>query len=113
MRPAGRWDVHLVAVCKVGDVRDGQAKRFGVAGRELVVYHCNDAYFANEGTCTHALASLEEGTIDRVRCTVECALHGAEFDLRTGEALIPPAVLPVKVFPVTIEGGQILVELDD
>jgi 3-phenylpropionate/trans-cinnamate dioxygenase ferredoxin subunit len=105
--------VRRVPVCRVGEVPDGQARRFVLAGVEVVIYNCRGQHFANDGICTHALSSLEEGTVDRVRCTVECPLHGAEFDLRTGEALTPPAVLAVKVFPVEIEGGQILVGIED
>lgn len=40
---------------------------------------------------------------------VECPLHGAEFDIRTGAARTLPAVAPVPTFPVRVEGDAILV----
>jgi 3-phenylpropionate/trans-cinnamate dioxygenase ferredoxin subunit len=61
--------------------------------------------------CTHAHALLHEGSLDRVRCTIECALHGAEYDLRTGEVLTPPATEPVATFEVRVEGDEIKVAL--
>ena len=54
--------------------------------------------FAIADTCTHQDASLSEGEI--IDGNIECWLHGAQFDLRTGEALTPPATSPVKVFKV-------------
>ncbi len=104
--------MQLVRVCGVADVPDGQGRRFAVAGHQVVVFNCQGRFFANDGTCTHALASLEEGSVDRVRCRVECPLHGAEFELATGEALTPPAVMPLKVYEVRIEGGDVLVVLE-
>jgi 3-phenylpropionate/trans-cinnamate dioxygenase ferredoxin subunit len=44
---------------------------------------------------------------------VECALHGARFDLRTGAALSLPAVLPVGSFPVWIEDGVVKLEVPE
>jgi nitrite reductase/ring-hydroxylating ferredoxin subunit len=103
----------FVKVCGRKDVPDGQGRRFILPGREVVVFNCKGRLFANDGTCTHALSGLEEGTVDRVRCTVECPLHGAEFDLATGEALIPPAVLAIKVYPTRLEGDDVLVDVPE
>lgn len=64
--------------------------------------------FAIEDRCSHAAVPLSEG--DVVGCTLECYLHGAVFDLRTGEALSLPATESVRVFPVRIEGNDIQVD---
>ena len=61
-------------------------------------------------TCTHAEVSLSEGEIED--CTVECWLHGSRFDLRTGKPTGPPAVQPVPVYPVTVDGQRVLVDVD-
>ena len=103
----------FVPVCRVGEVPDGQARRFLVAGLEVVIFNCQGEHFANDGTCTHALAGLEGGSVDCVGRTVKCPLHGARFDLGTGEALTPPAALPVTVFPVRTENGWLLAGLPD
>ena len=44
---------------------------------------------------------------------ISCPLHGARFDVRTGECLAAPASQPIKSFPVTLEGGKVLVALDN
>ena len=60
-------------------------------------------------TCTHADVSLAEGEVDG--CSIECWLHGSTFDLRTGRPLSLPAIRPVPVFPVTIDGDEVLVDV--
>ena len=60
-------------------------------------------------TCSHANVSLAEGTVDG--CEIECWLHGSTFDLRTGRPLSLPAIRPVPVFPVTIDGDEVLVDV--
>ena len=61
-------------------------------------------------TCTHADVSLSEGEVED--CSIECWLHGSRFDLRTGEPLALPAIRPVPVYPVTVEGDDVLVDLE-
>lgn len=60
-------------------------------------------------TCSHAEVSLAEGEV--VDCTIECWLHGSTFDLRTGEPLALPAIRPIPIFPVTIDGEHVLVDV--
>ena len=64
-------------------------------GKSICVARVGDEVFAIEDTCTHSEASLSEGEITGTK--IECWLHGAEFDLRTGVALTLPAVAPVDV----------------
>jgi len=60
--------------------------------------------------CSHGQVSLSDGEIEG--CTVECWLHGSRFDLRTGKPLSPPAVHAVPVYSLTVEGEQVLVDVD-
>ncbi len=100
-------------VCSRNDVRDGQGHSVEVGGVEVGVYRCGDEIFAVENICTHAHAYLHEGSVDRVRCTVECPLHGAEFDLRSGAALAPPAEKALKVFAVRVVGDEVQVDIPE
>jgi 3-phenylpropionate/trans-cinnamate dioxygenase ferredoxin subunit len=77
-------------------------------GRTICVARVGDQVFAIDDTCSHSEASLSEGDITDFK--IECWLHGAEFDLRTGEALTPPAVAPIKVYPVIVDGDSVTVE---
>jgi 3-phenylpropionate/trans-cinnamate dioxygenase ferredoxin component len=88
----------LRRVCKKSEVAPGEVKR--IENPAIAVFNVEGTLFAISDTCTHAEASLSEGRVDGE--TVECPLHGACFDLRTGEALTPPAVEPVQIFPVIV-----------
>jgi 3-phenylpropionate/trans-cinnamate dioxygenase ferredoxin component len=61
--------------------------------------------------CSHEEYPLSEGWVEDH--TIECALHGSRFDLRTGEPDSPPALRPVQIFPVRVEGEDVLVDLPD
>jgi 3-phenylpropionate/trans-cinnamate dioxygenase ferredoxin subunit len=59
----------------------------------------------------HEEYPLSEGWVEDH--TIECALHGSRFDLLTGEPDSPPALRPVRIFPVKVEGEDVLVDLPD
>ena len=86
----------------------GQPVKIEKDGRTICVARVGDQVFAIDDTCSHSEASLSEGDITDFK--IECWLHGAEFDLRTGEALTPPAVAPIKVYPVIVDGDSVTVE---
>lgn len=77
-------------------------------GKSICVTRVGDQIFAVDDTCSHSEASLAEGDVTDFK--IECWLHGAEFDLRTGEALTPPAVAPLNVFSVTVDGDSVTVD---
>jgi 3-phenylpropionate/trans-cinnamate dioxygenase ferredoxin component len=79
-----------------------------VDGYPIVVVRCGDALLAVEDRCTHDGESLAGAEIEG--CEIICPRHFAHFDLRTGEALTPPAYEPLKTFNVRLEAGRVLVE---
>ena len=79
-----------------------------IEDQEVVVFKIEDDYFALNNRCSHAEAKLSEGEV--YDCKVECPLHGAEFDLNTGNPLTLPATKPIKVYKVSIEGDQIFIK---
>lgn len=78
-------------------------------GKSICVTRIGDQVFAVADTCTHSEASLSEG--DVLDYKVECWLHGAEFDLRTGQAVTPPATQALEVYTVAIDGDSVTVEI--
>jgi 3-phenylpropionate/trans-cinnamate dioxygenase ferredoxin subunit len=100
---------HVVA--KVGDIADGTAERFEVAGRSVAVVRIGSDYYALGDTCSHADVSLSEGDVLIDECAIECWKHGSAFDLRTGEPQTLPATMPVPVYEVRVEGDEIVVEV--
>ncbi len=81
-------------------------------GDELValVRHEGELY-AIRDECSHGRVMLSLGEVDDT--TIECFAHGSRFDLRTGEPLELPATRPVPVYPVSVEGDDVLVDLDN
>ncbi len=64
--------------------------------------------FAIHDECSHAQIALSEGDVED--CTLECWLHGSRFDLRTGQPTGLPATVPVPIYPVRIDGDDVLVD---
>ncbi len=81
-----------------------------ILGGEMiaVVRDENGDVHAISDMCTHATVPLSEGEVED--CTIECWLHGSRFDLRTGEPTGLPAITPVDVYPVTIDGDDVYVD---
>jgi 3-phenylpropionate/trans-cinnamate dioxygenase ferredoxin subunit len=103
-------------VCRVADVPPGTALRVELDTAdgtlvEVALVHTDDgAFHAVSDVCSHGQVSLSDGEIEG--CTVECWLHGSRFDLRTGAPLGLPATHPIPVYPVTVEGDVVLVDVD-
>jgi 3-phenylpropionate/trans-cinnamate dioxygenase ferredoxin subunit len=102
-----------VTLCALDDVASGSARRFDVGRHRIAVVRIDDAVYAIGDTCTHQNISLAEGDVDTEERTIECWKHGSEFSLETGEALTLPATRPEPVYDVRVDGGQIVVVLDD
>jgi 3-phenylpropionate/trans-cinnamate dioxygenase ferredoxin subunit len=65
--------------------------------------------YAIDDTCTHQDASLADGWLEE--CWIECPLHAAVFDLRTGEADGLLAREPVRTHHVLVQEEQVYVVL--
>jgi 3-phenylpropionate/trans-cinnamate dioxygenase ferredoxin subunit len=78
-------------------------------GKSICVARVGNEVFAIADTCSHSDASLSEGDVTGFK--IECWLHGAEFDLRTGEALTLPANIPQETYAVSIDGNAVTVEI--
>ena len=100
-----------VRVCGWSELADGTPRRVEVDGRAVALVRIGEDVHAIDDICTHAEVSLSEGDVDLEECALECWKHGSLFDLRTGEALTLPALKPVAVHTVTVEGDEVLVEL--
>ena len=98
----------LIDVAPIEDMPEGSALRVDVNGTPVAVFHAGGEYYAIGDTCTHEEWSLSEGELVDDH-TVECALHGAQFDLRTGQAICLPATGNAGVYEVVIEGGMVKV----
>ena len=100
----------ILKIAKKQDLNSEKIKAFLVNGQSIILCRIEDEFFAFDEICSHQYASLVEGWLENH--TIECPLHGAQFNVRTGEALTLPAVENIKTYEVKIEGDEIFVKLD-
>ncbi len=92
------------------DVAPGEMIPLDIGGKSLALFHLEDgAWHAADNICTHAYALLTDGWLEDHE--VECPLHAARFDVRTGAATCAPASESIAVYEVRIDGDDVLVKL--
>lgn len=111
-------------VCKVDELPLGKMAAHLAGETKVVVYHLAEGFFATQSNCTHMFAPLGRGKIVD-DCKVQCPLHRARFDIRTGKVVdwanFPPGIQllnavrgekALKTFPVQIKKGDVQVRID-
>ena len=86
---------------------EGKPIAIEVEGKQVCVARVGDEVFAVANICSHAHAELSDGEIKGF--TIECWLHGADFDLRTGKALTLPATESIETFAVERHGNSVTI----
>ena len=102
----------MLAICPVSELPPGAARRVPppLADPAIALFHTEDGrIFAIDDTCSHQDASLADGWLED--CWIECPLHAAVFDLRTGEADGLLAREPVRTHHVLVQEEQVYVVL--
>jgi nitrite reductase/ring-hydroxylating ferredoxin subunit len=100
--------LHKVATTK--DFPPGSARAVEVAGRSVAIFNLEGVFHAIDNECTHDGGPLSEGVV--AGACVVCPWHGAEFEIATGKALTPPAVVDAQSYKVFIVDDEISVEVD-
>jgi nitrite reductase/ring-hydroxylating ferredoxin subunit len=98
------------AACPLAALREGGTHRVVLDGVPVCLVRTDGEVYAINDTCSHADVSLSEGEVEGL--TIECWLHGSRFDLVTGRPTGLPATKPVPVYPVKIEGDDVLVDVE-
>lgn len=91
------------------ELAEGAMKAFEIDGREIVVCHSREGWFALDNICSHAYARMCEGRLRGIRLI--CPLHGASFDVRDGSVLGAPASSPLTRHALRIVDDQVEVAL--
>lgn len=99
----------LIEVAKAGDLEPGQGMCVEVEDRKIALFNVEGIYYAIDDTCTHVGGPLSEGECEEH--VITCPWHGAQFDLKTGDVLSPPAKRPLRSYRVQVEGNSIKVEI--
>jgi 3-phenylpropionate/trans-cinnamate dioxygenase ferredoxin subunit len=95
-------------VAKLSEIAPGSTRLVVVDSMGILLCNAGGQIYAIEDVCTHDGGPLDQGELEG-ECIV-CPRHGATFDVRTGDALTLPAVVPVMTFPVSIEGDDVFVD---
>jgi len=98
-----------VELCKTDDVLEGTAIRIDAAGLALAVYNIAGQFYVTDDSCTHGPGSLSEGWIEGH--VVECNFHGGQFDIRTGEIVNPPCLIPLKTYDPVVQDGMVFINI--
>jgi len=96
-----------VTVGKTSDIPPGTVRVFVVEGYNVAVANVDGQFYAFADVCTHDGGPVAEGELDG--CVIECPRHGARFDITTGQALSMPAVIPLPVYDLKVEGDELKV----
>ena len=111
-RGSRRRSVRRIDLLGVDEVPDGTMKMAWVDGTDpVIVINVDGELRAFQGICSHEYFELDKGFL--TGSSITCALHLSRFDLATGDALDPPAELPLMTYEVIVEDGRILVEIPD
>ncbi|MEI8050125.1 MAG: non-heme iron oxygenase ferredoxin subunit [Actinomycetes bacterium] len=100
-----------VRLCSLDDLVEGTASRIDIDGVRLAVARIGDDVFCVADRCSHEDFSLSEGEVMVADKEIECARHGAMFDLTTGEPRSFPATKPIATYVATVRDGEVEVEL--
>jgi 3-phenylpropionate/trans-cinnamate dioxygenase ferredoxin subunit len=99
-----------VEVAALDDFKDVDRKLVDLGGdKQIGLFKLPDGFFAVSAWCSHQKSSIVHG--DLYDHEIECPLHGARFDLRTGTQLSLPAVRPIARYDVKVEGNKVLLKV--
>jgi nitrite reductase/ring-hydroxylating ferredoxin subunit len=98
----------FVPVAKAAELAPGQMKWVAVNGERLVLANVEGAYYAISDVCGHRNAPLSRGKLNGY--LIECPLHFAQFDVRTGELVNGPVSTAVAVYQVRVDGETVYIK---
>lgn len=101
----------LIELCGTGDVPEGESMLVEAEGLEVAVHNVDGEFFVTDEHCTHGPGSLSEGFLEGYE--IECDFHGGRYDVRTGKVTSPPPWVPVRSYPVMLQGERVLIEVEE
>jgi 3-phenylpropionate/trans-cinnamate dioxygenase ferredoxin component len=102
-----------IEVVPVDELPPGTMRLVPAGEITVGVYNCGGKYHAIEDRCSHDDGPLCEGEWEPELCMVVCPRHGSRFDLETGIPMSLPAFAPVRIFPVSVREGMVVVEVEE
>jgi nitrite reductase/ring-hydroxylating ferredoxin subunit len=97
------------ALTQLSSLSEGEPKGLRLGDRRIALYMVDGEIFATDDVCPHAFARLSTGFLDEY--IIECPLHGAMFDIRTGRCQTS-SYKDVRTYAVDVRDGEIFVDLE-
>jgi len=99
-----------IELCGAAEVAPGNALKVETGGLALAVFNVDGEFFVTDDLCTHGPGSLSEGYIEGD--VVECNFHNGQFNIKTGEVVSPPCMVPIKTYKTVVEDGRVVIEAE-
>lgn len=96
-----------VRVCPTGEMEVGSIRKFSYNDYAVAIYHTQEGFFATDGICTHGHSYLADGFLNNGE--IECPKHNGRFDLKTGKPTRSPVCIALRVHPVEVEDGWVII----
>ena len=97
-----------IQLCRIDEVAPGGTLRVEAGGLVLAVFNVDGTFYVTDDACTHGPGQLSEGFLDGE--VIECNFHQGCFNVRTGDVVTPPCVVPIKTYKTVVEDGVVYVE---
>jgi 3-phenylpropionate/trans-cinnamate dioxygenase ferredoxin component len=101
----------FVRVASEADVPPNTLLSVEVGDFNVCLANADGRIYAFRDNCSHRDFPLSAGTMEDG--TIECAWHGARFDMATGRPTRLPAIKPIRTYEVRVENGDILIAFED
>jgi biphenyl 2,3-dioxygenase ferredoxin subunit len=99
-----------IGLCSRADVEPGKAIKIEKEGLTLAVFNLDGEIHVTDDLCTHGPGSLSEGCIEGDQVT--CDFHDGAFNIRTGEAVVAPCMVPVRTYRTIVDAdGLVSIEV--
>ena len=98
-----------IKVCDVDNVQPDAVFAGEAGGKMIAIYCIEGSYFATDNICPHAYALLSDGWLEGQE--IECPLHGARFDVKSGALIEGPAECGLKTYPVRVKGDEVFCQV--
>jgi nitrite reductase/ring-hydroxylating ferredoxin subunit len=98
----------LLELCETAAISPGCALKVEAGGLVLAVFNIDGEFFVTDDSCTHGPGSLSEGCVDGD--VIECNFHNGAFNIRTGEIVAAPCMIPLRTYAVQVVGGKICID---
>jgi nitrite reductase/ring-hydroxylating ferredoxin subunit len=99
-----------VELCRIDQVAAGTALKVEAGGLVVAVFNVDGEFYVTDDSCTHGPGSLSEGFVDGD--VIECNFHNGQFNIKTGEVVSPPCMIPIRTYPAVVQDGKVFVDVD-